>query len=67
MNSFLLLKYLNIASKCFAMFFGGMAMLVFMDEELYILNQLYPYVAQGLAFTTFLLIGLFESVKERLE
>lgn len=67
MNKFLLSKYLNIGSKCTAMFFGGMLMLVFMNEELYTLNQLYPHTAQILTLATFLLIGFFEYVKERLE
>jgi hypothetical protein len=58
-------KYLGIGSRCAAMLFGAMAMLIFMSEELYLENEMYPYVAQILAVVSFLLLYLFEHFKER--
>lgn len=58
-------KYLGIGSRCAAMLFGGMAMLIFMSEELYLENEMYPYVAQVLAIVSFLLLYLFEHFRER--
>lgn len=65
MDDIELSKYLGIGSRCAAMFFGAMAMLIFMSEELYLENEMYPYVAQILAVASFLLLYLFEHFKER--
>ncbi|MDQ1254037.1 MAG: hypothetical protein QG646_3251 [Euryarchaeota archaeon] len=66
MDKIVAIKYLDFCSRCAAMFFGGIAMLVFMNETLYLTNIKYSYVAQLLAFVSLLLLYALEAFKERL-
>lgn len=66
MESFVAVKYLDFGTRCIAMFFGGMAMLVFMNETLYLTNIKYSYVAQILAFVCLIVLYALEAFKERL-
>lgn len=66
MDSVTASKYLDFSSRCTAMFFGGMAMLAFMNETLYLTNIKYPYVAQITAFVFLLLLYALDAFKERL-
>lgn len=66
MDNIVAKKYLNVGSRCMAMFFGGMAMLAFMNETLYFTNIKYAYVAQILCFVSLLLLYGLEAFQERL-
>jgi hypothetical protein len=66
MDNIVAIKYLDFVSRCTAMFFGGMAMLVFMNETLYLTNIKYSYVGQIAAFVCLLLLYALEAFKERL-
>ncbi len=66
MENFVAKKYLDFGSRCTAMFFGGMTMLVFMNDTLYFANIKYSYVAQMLAFVCLLMLYALEAFKERL-
>ncbi|MPM70964.1 hypothetical protein SDC9_117927 [bioreactor metagenome] len=66
MDNIVAKKYVDFMSRCTAMFFGGMAILLLMNETLYLTNIKYPYVAQILAFICLLLLYALEAFKERL-